>query len=181
MSPPLPPIPSSISPLDRISVPSPLIISFLLSPFFFLMQLSPIPPQRPLSLRYFFSQPLPAATFLLNFLHRFFFAAAAAAPSPPRCRRVLFQLTARLCHCHSHFFLLLVCSHLAPYFVLLFSDQSSIAAVCDKKVLINQYHSANVITFFSEPPHYGKEKQTQHFKCTGSCQFMINQKLCIWW
>lgn len=167
MSPPLPPIPSSISPsLDRISVPSPLIISFLLSPFFFLMQLSPIPPQRPLSLRYFFSQPLPAATFLLNFLLGFCccFFFATSAPWPPRSPRVLFQLTARLCHCHSHFFLLLACSHLAPSFVLLFSDQSSIAAVCDKKVLINQYHSANVITFFSEPPHYGKEKQTQHLE-----------------
>lgn len=55
---------------------------------------------------------------------------------------------------------LLVCSYLAPSFVLLFSDQSSVARVCDKKVLINQYHSPNVITFFSQTLQYGKKKHT---------------------
>lgn len=51
-----------------------------------------------------------------------------------------------------------VCSYLALSFVLLFSDQSSVATVCDKKVLINQYHSPNVITFLLATPQYGKEK-----------------------
>lgn len=47
-----------------------------------------------------------------------------------------------------------VCSYLALSFVLIFSNQSPVSSVCDNKILINQYHSPNVITFFSEPLQY---------------------------
>lgn len=37
---------------------------------------------------------------------------------------------------------------------LIFGDQPPVSSACDNKILINQYHYPNVITFFSEPLQY---------------------------
>lgn len=116
-------------------------------PLFFLMQLSLIPPSLPLSLFHCFYPCLPIVTFLFHFVKfwdLFFSFLHYLDQSCSGSQQCVY-------YCQLYLLFLLVCSYLALSFVLLFSDQSSIATVCDKKVLINQYHSPNVITFFSEP------------------------------